>query len=52
MQTNKWDKIHFYLVEDGISKGNKQELEKMLMDSENEVTFIEKLYIRGSLGVE
>ena len=27
MLTNKWEKIHFYLVEDGISKESRQALE-------------------------
>lgn len=50
--TNKWEKIHFYLVEDGISKESRQALEAMISESGNEVAFIPKPDIRGMLGVE
>lgn len=52
MLTNKWEKIHFYLVEDGISKESRQALEEMVSESGNEITFIPKPDIRGMLGVE
>ena len=50
--TNNWEKIHFYLVEDEISKKSRQALEEMITESGNEVTFIPKPDIRGMLGVE
>lgn len=52
MQTNKWCKIHFYLVEDNISRSNKDKLERMIIQDGNEVTFISKPDIRKMLGVE
>lgn len=52
MQTNKWGKIHFYLVEDNLSKNNKDKLEKMIIQDGNKVTFISKPDIRKMLGVE
>lgn len=52
MLTNNWEKIQFYLVEDGISQENKHALEDMITEYGNEVTFIKKPDIRGMLGVE
>ncbi len=52
MQTNKWCKIHFYLVEDNISRRNKDKLERMIIQDGNVVTFIPKPNIRKMLGVE
>lgn len=52
MLTNKWEKIHFYLVEDGISDENRKKLTEMITGDGNEVSFIAKPDIRGILGVE
>ena len=52
MNKNRWTKIHFYLVEDGISECNKCKLEEMIVQGSNQVTFIKKPDIRGILGVE
>ena len=52
IETNTWEKIHFYIVEDSISEDSKSKLVNMIERSGNQVTFIPKPDIRGMLGVE
>lgn len=52
MLANQWEKIHFYLIEDGVSEDSRQKLIDMISEANNEVTFIAKPDIRGMLNVE
>lgn len=52
IETNTWERIRFYIVEDDVSEESKSKILKMIEISGNQVMFIAKPDIRGILGVE
>lgn len=52
LEHNKNEKIHFYIIEDEITKENIKKIENMIVFYQAEVTFLKKPDIRGKLGVE